>query len=135
MKKTVKIILAICLLAAFSLCACGGTSDIVLLKKESYFNQFYIKGNKVCVDCNIVLHNQSDKVKKVKLLAHMKEDADNGLLKDTEVNGYDKNENDVFVLPANSKEEYKVNFIGDFAGKEEKRNRNLPEIEIIEVEN
>lgn len=109
-------------------------NNIKLLREASFFNDFYIKNGKVYVDCNITVYNKNNKEKCIKLLAHMEEDFDNGLLKDKEVYGYDKQGNDEFLLPANLKKEYRVIFIGDFAGKKEKENRNLPQIEIIQID-
>ncbi|MCH5265592.1 MAG: hypothetical protein J1F02_06810 [Lachnospiraceae bacterium] len=107
-------------------------NNIKLLKNDSYFDKFYIKENKVFIKCELVIQNSGDKDEYIKLRANMESDYNNGLLKSPIVYGYNKKGNDEFLVPANSKKEYNVSFIGDFAGKKQKSNRNLPSIEIID---
>lgn len=111
-----------------------GFRKVVLIEEESYFHDFYVENNKVYIQCEIVLQNNSNKDEKVKLLADMKEDARLGLLTSSAVYGYSKKGNNEFVVPAKSKKEYNVYFIGDFAGNKIKQNRNLPSIEVIPSE-
>lgn len=40
-------------------------------------------------------------------------------------------EDEEFLVPANSKKEYQVSFIGAFGGKEQKVDRELPPIKVI----
>lgn len=104
-----------------------------VIRSDSLFHEFYIKEDKVFIRCEITLENSSNEDEYVNLLANMQEDVDGGLLKAPIVTGYDEAGKSEFFVPAHSKKEYTVLFIGDFAGKEQKRNRDLPSIECVRV--
>lgn len=109
-------------------------SPVMLLKEESYFDEFHVQGDKVFVDCSLVLRNDSDKDVSVKLRADMTEDKINGLLTSSELYGCDRKGDEEFLVLANSKKEYQVSFVGDFGGKEQKVDRELPPIKVIVVD-
>lgn len=104
-----------------------------VIRSDSWFHEFYIKEDKVFFRCEITLENSSNEDEYVNLLANMQEDVDGGLLKAPIVTGYDETGKSEFFVPAHSQKEFEVLFIGDFAGKEQKRNRDLPSIECVRV--
>lgn len=109
----------------------GERKDVILLRKDSWFEEFEVRENKVFITCHLTIQNSSDMDKYIELLADMKEDTKNGLLKSSMLSGYDKKGNNEFFIPSNSTKTYTVDFIGDFAGNEEKKNRNLPSVKIV----
>ncbi len=115
-------------------CSCEkNKEDVKILKSDSWFHEFYIKDDKVFIKCEITIQNCGDKDRYINLLANMEEDKNNGLLKSSIVSGYDKKGNDKFFIPAKSKKNWEVLFIGDFAGKAVKQNRNLPMIDVVVI--
>lgn len=99
-------------------------------RENSWFDEFYIEGNKVYMKCYITIRNSSDENNYIKLVAGLEEDAKNKLIKNPKVTGQDSKGSDMFFVPANSQKEYTVFFIDDYAGENKKQDRNLPEIEV-----
>lgn len=106
--------------------------EIKIEREDSWFSDFYIKENKVYIQCYITIRNDSNEDQYIKLLAHMEDDAKNKLIKHSIVTGYDEKGSDKFFVPADSEINYiEVFFIDDYAGEEQKQDRNLPEIELV----
>lgn len=108
---------------------------VKLLKSESFFDKFDVKGDKVYIKCFLTIQNSSSYDKYINLSANLKRDAANGLLKSPIVSGVNKRGSDKFLIKANSTKGYNITFIGEFGGTLQKLTRNLPPIEIKEVDN
>lgn len=131
MKKFVVFICIACM--ALSLFSCQ-SSYIKLDKEDSFFSDFKVEDDKVYIYCTLFIENQSDIEKNVVLKASLDNDAKNGLLKEAVIDGYSVDRSTkTFKLKA-GENQIDVVFIGDYAGNEEKIDRLLPDIEIIEIE-
>lgn len=131
MKKIVVFICIACM--ALSLFSCQ-SSYIKLDKEDSFFSDFKVEDDKVYIYCTLFIENQSDIEKNVVLKASLDNDAKNGLLKEAVIDGYSVDRSTkTFKLKA-GENQIDVVFIGDYAGNEEKIDRLLPDIEIIEIE-
>lgn len=131
MKKIVVFICIACM--ALSLFSCQ-SSYIKLDKEDSFFSDFKVEDDKVYIYCTLFIENQSDVEKNVVLKASLDNDAKNGLLKEAVIDGYSVDgSTKTFKLKA-GENQIDVVFIGDYAGNEEKIDRLLPDIEIIEIE-
>lgn len=129
------IILALCIIfALFCLYRIYGMDKVKVLRSDSSFDDFYVEEDKVYIKCHIAIQNSNDVDEYISLAANMEEDAANGLLKSSTIFGYDKAEKRGFMIPANSIKEYECVFIGDFAGTAQKHDRNLPEIDVMQIE-
>ncbi|MBQ5398327.1 MAG: hypothetical protein IIU14_02695 [Ruminococcus sp.] len=144
----IKIITAIALIALF-LSSCGMldyyegydrghghvSKDIVLIEDESWYNDFSVKNNTVNIMCVLTFKNNSDKEKRFYLTGDFSEDQRLGLVRDKELRGVDYDtKSELLTIEGNKKRTYNYVFKGDFAGKKQKANRLLPEIEIQEAE-
>ncbi len=107
-------------------------AGVKIERERSWFDEFYIKDDRVYIRCYVTMQNSGNEDKYVKLEANMEEDADKKLIRNAKVTGYDEKGVDEFLVPANSTEEYTIYFIDDFAGNNVKQDRNLPEIDIVE---
>ncbi len=109
--------------------------DLDIVKDKSYFSDFYVKGEKVYIQCEITIKNSSSVNKAFKLNAIFKDDVELGLLKDENLKGYNQAlTNNEFVIAKQSTSSMSVSFVGNFAGINKKHDRNLPEIVITIVE-
>lgn len=107
-------------------------AGVKIEREQSWFDEFYIKDDRVYIRCYVTMQNSGNEDKYVKLEANMEEDADKKLIRNAKVIGYDEKGVDEFLVPANSTERYTIYFIDDFAENNVKQDRNLPEIEIVE---
>ena len=105
------------------------SSNVVLVKKTSYFSEFWIDGDEVIMRCYLTLRNQSSEEVQVQLSASSPADVIGGLLKEPHMVAKDA-DGSVLVLPLNadSEERLYVNFVGEFAGTARKHDRLLPDI-------
>lgn len=108
--KVLPCIVIIIVIVCLSLCIRMGIDaegDLKVLRSDSWFDDFYIKEDKVFVKCEITIQNRSNQNRYVKLFANMEEYANNGLIKSPIVPGYDKEGNDKFFIAANTKKHIK----------------------------
>ena len=107
------------------------TDKIYIDKEKSYFSGFEVENDQVFIKCHITLTNTFETEKMVNLSAKLPEDVTSGLLKNEEVHVLNEDglEN-VFILPANASKTFDVVFVGEYAGTNQKNDRNLPEINI-----
>lgn len=111
-----------------------GVSEVVILE-ESYLNDFIVESDTVQINCVISIKNRSDTDKTIKIIGDFADEIDTGLLTERELTGIfvDKNTNAI-TIPANSSlKNISVVFYGEYGGTEKMKDRNLPDIEIIEV--
>ena len=113
------------------LALCNATDKIYVDKEKSYFSDFEVENDQVFIKCHITLTNTFETEKMVNLSAKLPEDVTIGLLKNEEVHVLNEDglEN-VFILPANASKTFDVVFVGEYAGTNQKNDRNLPEINI-----
>jgi len=109
----------------FTSCSLNNIEKIKLIKLESYYSDFEVKKDKVYISCYITLENNLDKEQTIKLSATFPNDVGK-LLKNAVIESEKS-----FTLDAKSKKSFKVVFIGDFAGKNKKNDRLLPDISIL----
>ena len=106
---------------------------MTILKSESSFQDFVVENDVVKLSCDIMIENSTSSDKTVSILANFEEDKENGLLKEAKIVGVDpETNNDYFVIPAYQSKRCRVVFIGTFGGNDQKQNRLLPELKVIE---
>lgn len=106
-------------------------SKIRLIRSDSYYSDFTVLGEKVNIECHLVLENTYNSSKVVRLYALFPGDLENGLLKEAKLYAVDKkNRVAEFVIDEKEKKAIDVTFIGDFAGNNQKISRALPQIEV-----
>lgn len=108
--------------------------EITVDTEESFYSSFNVDGNKVYIHCNILIKNPNQNEVNVALAGTFNDDAENGLLKNPILDGYSSNcQTKTFILQRGDNW-LDVVFIGEYAGKNQKCDRLLPEIQIIEVQ-
>ena len=118
---------------ALSLFSCRSLC-IKLDEADSFFSDFKVEDDKVYIYCTLFIENQSDIEKNVALKASLDNDAKNGLLKEAVIDGYSVDGSTKTFKLQKGENQIDVVFIGDYAGTEERIDRLLPDIEIIEME-
>lgn len=102
--------------------------DIHINYEKSYFSDFHVEEDKVYFECVLCIENNTDKRHKVKFTAESEEDKENGLIKDSKLNGYNGTlETSLFDIEP-KENMITVIFVGNYGGAEQKVNRLLPEI-------
>lgn len=106
-------------------------NKVRIIGNESFFSEYSVDGNNVYIKCEITVINRTSEVIKVGFFADFLEDVQLGLLKDTKLKGYkeDKRTEEFYLQKGQNR--IVVVFIGEFAGTNQKANRNLPLIEIV----
>lgn len=111
-------------------------TNIIILDEKSYFNDYIVENDTVKINCVITLENKSDIEKTVKIIADFEEEVDLGLLKKANLTAYfllEKSEE--LILPPHSTRKYlDVVFTGEYGGKTKMKNRNLPKLEVVEID-
>ena len=136
MKKGFYIVvfLLVGVLALMLFASCKDTKKIYVDQNSSYYDCFEIDGDKVFISCYITLSNNYDEEKTVMLSAKLPQDVTVGLLKKEEIWALNKDGSEMtFFLPPNSSKAFDVVFVGEFAGINQKYDRNLPKIDIKEI--
>lgn len=135
-KSTIIIIIAAVLVVAalsiivISIVKNNDIQKVVLVKDESYYSDFSVENNTVRIYCKVVLINNSDSVQSFKIMASFESDKGK-LIKSSELFGTDNSTGkDTFTLNPGEKGNFNVVFQDEFAGTNQKHDRNLPEIEI-----
>ncbi|MBE7059630.1 MAG: hypothetical protein E7389_02265 [Ruminococcaceae bacterium] len=127
--------LIIFILSFMVLCFCScQKKEISVDYKESFYNSFKIENNKVYIYCSVLIKNPNKDVAKIELSGVFKNDVKNGLLKESLLSGYASDcETTEFNLK-NGDNRIEVVFIGNYAGKNQKYDRLLPDINISELQ-
>lgn len=129
------IILAFCLLYMNYFRKNAEDGAVVIVKDESFLSEFEVTNNEVHIYCVVSLKNNSSSSKEVKLAGNFEKEAENGLLKENNLEAYfiEDNTNSV-VIAGNSDIKYiEIEFVGEYAGNAALSNRMLPYIEVIEI--
>ncbi|MBR3847773.1 MAG: hypothetical protein IKM21_00600 [Oscillospiraceae bacterium] len=130
--KIMKIIIVVLLLAilAMGCLAYLQYSRMFIIEENSYFSDFYVKGDKAYIECVMVIESPRDC--DIRLLGTFPKD-EGKLLKNSSVFAYDpESESDTFHL-ARGRNRFEVVFIGEYGGTYRKHDRLLPEIDIAEL--
>ncbi len=136
--KRNRIILLTCILCAIAMvfCSCSfqQKNDDIKIEEKSFFSNFKIEDGKVYVYCMLYIDNLTGEEKSIQLKATLENDVENGLLKEALIDGYSIDETTQYFQLQKGENCLEVVFIGEHAGGEQKYDRKLPDIEIIEVE-
>lgn len=107
-----------------------------IIEDASYFDDFYVKDDKVYIMCYITISNSSTSDINFTMCGELKADVIIKLLKEPYVYIYnDNNEQQIFHINHNENKLFEVTFVGDCDGRYKKTNRLLPKITIIEMQN
>ena len=85
--------------------------------------------------CNLTIKNPTQKTKKIKIEADFTDDEKNGLLKEGKLIGYSVLNDCDYFIASKGKNNIEVVFIGEYGGNNQKTNRLLPDIKIVELDN
>ena len=109
--------------------------DIVILEKESYLSDFIVEGDVVQISCVISIENRNDVDKTIRIVGDFKNEINTGLLKERKLQGVftDENSNEITIASNSTQKNRSVVFYGEYGGVKKMKNRNLPDIEIIEL--
>ena len=108
--------------------------ELQLLEHSSYFSDYKITDGKVHIICYLTVANNSNQDCCFELSAVSNKDVEIGLLKDVCLKGLSEDlQEDKFYIPQKSTLSFYVTFVGDYAGNDQKCDRNLPEISIVRL--
>lgn len=103
-------------------------SNMFIINEGSYFSDFYVKGDKVYIECEMSIKSPRDC--DIQLQGTFVRD-EGKLLKNATVFAYDtENGSNIFHMMRGTNS-FRVVFIGDYGGIPQKFDRLLPEIELI----
>ena len=137
MKKHFFVIAAIIFIAIIGLwfTVAQNMKRIEIIKAESYFHEFEVIDDTVYIRCYATIKNTFKEDKTIAISASFPEDVKNGLLKFSELDAYDAdNEKEVFTIPKKSQQSFNIVFVGESAGGNTKHDRLLPEMKITIVD-
>lgn len=131
------VMLFICIVCAigvvFCLYSCQQKNVDIKIGEKSFFSSFNVKDGKVYIYCTLYIENLAGEEKNVQLKALLKNDVKNGLLKEALIDGYSIDETTQCFQLQKGENCLEVVFIGEHAGGEQKYDRTLPDIKIIEI--
>ena len=115
------------------LCSCS-KKDISINKEESFYSKFEVINEQVLIHCTILVENPTNAERNVTFSANFENDVKIGLLKTAQLDGYQTDlETNSFTI--NKGDNWiDVVFIGEYAGKNQKHDRLLPDIQMNIVE-
>ena len=117
------------------LLGCSTQDTIKIIEKESYYSDFVIEGDKVYIECELTVDNSSGEEVSVEFYADFPHDEKLGLLQNATIKGFQEDKNLSEFPLQKGKTRLRVVFIGDFAGTNQKHDRNLPDISVVPIEN
>ena len=81
------------------------------------------------------IENRSDVDKTIRIVGDFKNEINTGLLKERKLQGVftDENSNEITIASNSTQKNRSVVFYGEYGGVKKMKNRNLPDIEIIEL--
>ena len=101
---------------------------------NSYYSDFYIKGNRVYITCILSVYNDSEKKQKFYIRAKYTEEEGRLLANNKYLKIKENKQEKVIELNPKEKQTINVIFEGDFGEKKQKLNRLLPnEIKIVHI--
>lgn len=131
--KNKLLIFPLVVIIVFALCSCQ-KKEIRIDTEESFYSNFEVKDEKVLIYCTILVKNPTKAETTITLSANFDNDVKMGLLKESSLDGYQSNlETKTFKL--NKGDNWiDVVFIGEYAGKNQKHDRLLPDIQMKVIE-
>ena len=132
----VKHSLCLILLILLFLCGCSfkERDDIIVCGDESSLINFTEQDGVVHIMCRITLENTTDMDCVVRISGYSEEDVSTGLLRYPHLTGYNtEEESDLFLLEANERCEFLIDFQGEYAGNFLKSDRLIPDNIIVDV--
>ena len=131
MRKKFLILIAISFMIT---CLCSCNREISIDGKESFYSDFKIDNNKVYIYCNLLIKNSDKTNAKIAISGVFDNDVKSGLLKQSLLSGYTSDlETTEFNLEKGNNW-IEVVFVGDYAGRNQKYDRLLPEIRINKLQ-
>ena len=131
MRKKILILIAMSFMIT---CLCSCNREISIDGKESFYSDFKIDNNKVYIYCNLLIKNTDKTNAKIAISGVFDNDVKNGLLKQSLLSGYTSDlETTEFNLEKGNNW-IEVVFVGDYAGRNQKYDRLLPEIRIDKLQ-
>ena len=103
-------------------------SKMFIINEESYFSDFYVKGDKVYIECDMSINSPRDC--DIQLQGTFVRD-EGKLLKNATVFAYDIESGSSSFPMVRGTNRFRVVFIGDYGGIPQKFDRLLPEIKLI----
>lgn len=103
-------------------------SKMFIINEESYFSDFYVKGDKVYIECEMSINSPRDC--DIQLQGTFVRD-EGKLLKNATVFAYDIESGSNSFHMVRGTNRFRVVFIGDYGGIPQKFDRLLPEIKLI----
>lgn len=109
---------------------------VIIVKDESWHNNFQVTGDEVHISCIVSLKNNSSDMKKVKLVGSFPREVEIGLLKEGSLEAYFiKDAADSITLEGNSAiTNIEIEFVGEYAGNSQMSSKLLPDMEVVEVQ-
>ena len=103
-------------------------SEMFIINEESFFSDFYIKGDKVYIECEMSIKSPRDC--DIQLQGTFVRD-EGKLLKNATIFAYDLESGSNIFHMMRGTNSFRVVFIGDYGGIPQKFDRLLPEIKLI----
>ena len=126
MKRLIVIFLAVVL--CFALFSCGAGGNVVIIRSESFFNEFKVEDGKTSLLCSITVRNNLSYDAEFTLSAKAdKADVSSGLFRDGSLAD---TSTEPYKLKAGEKKTFEVTFTGENGGGAIKNNKLLPQISV-----
>ena len=109
---------------------CSPKNAIEIVINESFYSSFIVEGEKVYIECELMIKNSTGEDAIVEFYADFPDDVDLGLLEKSRLKGYQENREVSEFSLLEGETRIRVVFIGDFAGTNLKHDRNMPNITI-----
>lgn len=121
-----------------SLSCCGDvkpdSNEILFCSDDSYLIDYYVDADNVHIICVVVLENRSNNDITVTINARSQEDVTTGLLTNADLTGFNsESSNQFFTVPAEKKQEYIIDFYGEYGGTNQKYDRLIPDELVVSI--
>ncbi len=127
------LIFTLVVIMILGLCSCQ-EKEIGIDTEESFYSDFEVEDEQVLIYCTILIENPTKSEANITLSANFDDDVKLGLLEEASLDGYQPDlETKTFKL-IKGDNWIDVVFIGDYAGKNQKHDRLLPDIQLKVVE-
>lgn len=127
--KNKLLIFPLVVIMILGLCSCQ-KKEIRIETEESFYSDFEVKDEKVLIYCTILVKNPTKSETNITLSANFDDDVKLGLLKDPSLDGYQPDLKTKTFKLIKGDNWIDVVFIGEYAGKNQKHDRLLPDIQL-----
>ena len=128
MRAKIILVVLLSVVSAVSCLAYLQWSKMFIINEESYFSDFYVKGDKAYIECEMSIKSPRDC--DIRIQGTFMRD-EGKLLKTATVFAYDTETGADSFHMVRGTNRFRVVFIGDYGGIPQKFDRLLPEIELI----